>query len=510
MATRSKRFVSGLLTGYATIGINVISTLISIPLALAYLDKEQFGLWALALQISGYLALLEMGMSGALFRFVADYKDDVNGGEYGSLLVTGALVFAIQGVFIAIVGVIFSYFAPALFAIPDHLAYDFAWLLGINSVLAGISIGLRSLSSPLWAFQRLDIINNYGSFGLIVRLLLMWVGFRIGWGVYSLVISTIPTILLTPIAHGWISWRNRYFPNRRHWGFPRWDIFKEIFAFGRDGMLLSIGSQLVNATQIAIISRILGLDAAASFSIGTKLYSMGQQVFHKIIESAAPGLTEIYIRGEIELFLRRYWEVIFATLSFATIGAVALTSGNSAFVELWTSGKVIWSPISDALLGLLIVFTSLSRCFVSLFGITKDLRSVRVLYLIEGVLFVPCAILGAKWYGVEGVLAASLAVHLMIAVSFSVKSASKVLGPFRRLLYPTLLSLALTALALISIYFNLMVGFNAVTRFMLTLLPTSVGLILIWTFTLPATARTQIIDKIPLILRPRKLTANEP
>jgi hypothetical protein len=32
-------------------------------------------------------------------------------------------------------------------------------------------------------------------------------------------------------------------------------------------MMLSIGSQLVNATQITIISRTLGLDAAASFSI---------------------------------------------------------------------------------------------------------------------------------------------------------------------------------------------------------------------------------------------------
>ena len=50
----------------------------SIPLALHYLDKDLFGLWALAAQINGYLILIDVGMNGSVSRFIADHKDEVN------------------------------------------------------------------------------------------------------------------------------------------------------------------------------------------------------------------------------------------------------------------------------------------------------------------------------------------------------------------------------------------------------------------------------------------------
>ena len=90
MASRTHNFIRGLGAGYLATAINIAYTAASIPLALHYLGKEQFGLWALAQQIMGYLMLLDLGVSSAVSRFIADRKDDVNGGGYGSLLLTGA------------------------------------------------------------------------------------------------------------------------------------------------------------------------------------------------------------------------------------------------------------------------------------------------------------------------------------------------------------------------------------------------------------------------------------
>ena len=105
MASRTSNFIRSLGVGYISIAVNIAYTAASVPLALHYLGKEQFGLWALAQQIMGYLILLDLGVSSAVARFVADYKDDVQGGEYGSLLLTGAIVFAVQGVLIAAAGI---------------------------------------------------------------------------------------------------------------------------------------------------------------------------------------------------------------------------------------------------------------------------------------------------------------------------------------------------------------------------------------------------------------------
>ena len=110
MASRTRNFVRGLGAGYVAIIVNIAYTAASIPLALHYLGKEQFGLWALAQQIAGYLMLLDLGVSSAVSRFIADRKDEVNSGSYGSLLLTGTIVFACQGFLIALVGAVFSFF----------------------------------------------------------------------------------------------------------------------------------------------------------------------------------------------------------------------------------------------------------------------------------------------------------------------------------------------------------------------------------------------------------------
>ena len=71
-------------------------------------------------------------MNRAVTRFIADHKGDVNGGKYGRQLLTGALVFSIQGLFIAFFGMGISWFAPSIFTIPDNLASEFRTIFSSN------------------------------------------------------------------------------------------------------------------------------------------------------------------------------------------------------------------------------------------------------------------------------------------------------------------------------------------------------------------------------------------
>ncbi len=108
-------------TGYAAVLVNIAYTALSMPLALYYLRKQEFGLWALALQISGYFMLVDLGIWKVLNRLIVSHKDDVYAGSYGGLLLTGALVFVVQILVIAAVGVALSFCASALFSIPQEL-----------------------------------------------------------------------------------------------------------------------------------------------------------------------------------------------------------------------------------------------------------------------------------------------------------------------------------------------------------------------------------------------------
>ena len=412
MASRTKRFAHGLISGYGAIVFNVLYTILSVRLALYYLGKEQFGLWALALQIAGYMALLDLGMSSAISRFLADHKDDVNEGEYGALLLTGGLSFTCQGILISLAGLCFSLIAPFLFHIPRALASDFRVVLVIITMVYGFSIAARSIGAPLWAFQRMDVSNLVSTMTLITSYFTLWLGFKAGWGIYSLAYAGVPSAVLSPIILFFICYGNGYYPARGCWGAPRWDLFYKVFGFGKDVLLMSLGSQLVNATQIMILSRVAGLDAAATFSIGTKFYTMGQQFVAKILESSAPALTDMYVRGDFQRFKKRFWNVVSLTTIFSVIAATFLITCNQRVIFLWTSGSIHWTLWADLLLALLLIASSLSKCFVGFFGLIGNLISVRYLYVL-------IAIPSAYKIGVYGVLLASLIAHITTTLFIS-------------------------------------------------------------------------------------------
>ena len=201
-----------------------------------------------------------------------------------------------------------------------------------------------------------------------------------------------------------------------------------MFVFGKDVMLMAIGSQLVNASQIMILGRVAGLEAAATYSIGTKFYSLGTQLTGRLLESSAPTLTEMFVRKESGRLRERFADIFRASLFIATSGAVALVVANATVVRWWTSGVIEWNFRWDLMLGALLLTTTCSRCFVGLFGVAGRLRPVRNLYLTEAAAFIAIGIPTAARFGIPGLIAASLLVHLLVTLTFSSVAAKRMLS----------------------------------------------------------------------------------
>lgn len=500
MPTRSKRFLAGLVTGYGNIMVNVVFTMVSVPLALHYLDKEQFGLWALAVQISGYLGLIDLGMSSAISRFAADHKDNVNGGEYGSNLITGAAVFLIQGMLVAACGIGFSWLAPSVFAVPAHLSEQFRILLVILSATTGAGVALRSIGSPLWAFQRSDLINGCSSASLIINLALLWLGFANGLGLITCAIAPIPALLATSALCGWVCRRNGYYPSKGNWGKPSLTVFKGVFSFGKDTVIISIGGQLINASQIMIISRFISLEAAATFAVATKFYTLAMSLVTTPVAASAPGLTELHVRGDKDRFNARYWDLIIMVLALATIGGSCLAMGNRTFISLWTHGRVTWDWSSDYLLGLLIVFRNLSGCMIGMFGLLKDWRPVRYIYPLEGLIFILTAVALAKVAGTTGILTASLIANVLVTLFFLRKIAEKILGSLKRIAKPLTLSLGLISAASAISWFCARLSDNPYFTLAVTVGFGLSSLVFTWALMLPMNLRLEISTSIARIL----------
>ena len=499
--SRARLFLRGVISGYASISVNILFSLLSVPVALHYLGKEDFGLWVLIVQLAGYLALLDLGMSVSIARFLADYKDDINGGRYGSVLKTGQVVFVVQGALIALFGAVAVFWAPCVLRIPPELITTFSILMAAQTLLAAASFATRMVNSPLWCHQRYDINNLAASTSLIANFGFMWLGFHLQFGLYAMLLGAAVGFVVGLLIPLGACLKLGLYPRKGCWGNFEMRLFHEIFRFGRDIFLMSLGTQLTSASQVILVTRLMGLEAASVWSVSTKTYAMGQQFVGRVFDSSAGGLTEMLVRNEDVRVRCRFEELISLTAMISGIGTVGLLLFNAPFVSLWTQGKIHWDLSNNLLLGLLLLSTTVIRCHTGLVGITKDIKGMKFIYLAEGVVFLLLGYALARIWGFAGILLSSIICNILITGIYAFRrtgalfqsSFKTVAAPLIRPLFSTLLLglLSFSALPLLGVASN---WFDLVLRVSLWLLFAG---ILGWFVGLSLTLKTQIRNHLP-------------
>jgi O-antigen/teichoic acid export membrane protein len=279
----------------------------------------------------------------------------------------------------------------------------------LQSLLSSLALASRTVGVPLWSHQRSDLIYLAGSTSLLVAIGALFVGFRLGWGVYSLAASTAASLLVN-VALSWQAGRRLgLYPRREARGQFDLRLFRSMWAFGKDMFVMRLGSQLSSASQIIVVARVIGLEGASAWSVATKGFNMAQQLVGRVLDSSAAGLTEIAVEGDHARLLRRFRDVVGITAILAVAGAAGLALLNAFVVETWTSGRISWLPRDDYLLGLLLFVSSVTRCHAELVGMSKDVRGMKYVYFLEGAAFVAMGALLGDALGFSGLLCAAIA-----------------------------------------------------------------------------------------------------
>jgi O-antigen/teichoic acid export membrane protein len=415
--SRIKNYVVALGSSYLAIGANIVYTLVSVPLALRYLANSEFGLWGLTLQICGYVALIDFGMAG-VSRILIDYKDAKDGPSYGGVIQTSVAVSIAQAVLICVIGSVCAFLLLPVVRVPPSLQEEFVWLLIGQSGLLALTFVTRIFTYLLSAHQRQDILN-YSQVGLfLANIGVLWLCFKRGFGVYSVLYAQLAGWVFATIVAFAACYKLRLFPQRGKWGKPTWNKFSEIFAYGRDIFLFVLGSQLIHASQIILITRELGLNAAAIWVICTRSFTVVSQLVYRIFDTSCPALAEMIVRGERGQLLHRFRSIVVISASAAVLAGTVFAVANQPFVFVWTDGKAVWSVANDALLAIWLVVTASARCHAGLVGQTKAFGFLRYLYLFEGIWFASWSVILLRHGGIVAMLLAAISGTLLFSLPY--------------------------------------------------------------------------------------------
>ena len=341
--SRLKRFAHSLLSGYLLLGVNALFTFASVILALRYLGKPEFGLWVLTSQLSGLVAFLDFGLSSAAGRILIDYQDHQKPGEYGGTIQTDVLVGLAQSGLVLLIGLALAFVVGPLMDIPADLQRTLFWLILGQCAISAFNFATRIVGHILIAQQRFDIWNYSNAFGFGLNYVLLWWGFMHGFGVFSMLMGQAGSVILVLILNVAGCHRLQLFPQRGQWGRPTWEKFHELFAFGRDSFLLAVGYQFINASQTLLLVRLVGLNAAAVWSVGTRVYLLLVQVLSRILAYSSSALAEMIVRDERDRLLQRFRQIATLSVNLAVAAGTILAVCNGPFVAVWTSGKIQWA-----------------------------------------------------------------------------------------------------------------------------------------------------------------------
>jgi O-antigen/teichoic acid export membrane protein len=411
--SRFKRFTHSLFSGYILLGVNILYTFASVPLALHYLSKQEIGLWGVVTQIVGYLVLVDLGMASSISRILIDHKDRPNDGVYGAIIKTGALVLLVQGAIIAIAGLVVSFWLAGLFHVPAEHRHQFQVLVaGHCLVLGSVFVG-RMFNHLLLAHQRYDA-SNYAQIGaLVINFAALWLCFHGSLGLYSLLVAYAANVFFSTIFSLGAVIGLKLLPPAGAGGRANLKTFHELFAYGREVFLLSVGWQLVNASQLLVIGRTVGFEAAGIWSIATKPFTMAQQVVYRLLDFSGAGLAEMIVRREQERLRARVRDVVIVSASFAVWVGLTVALCNHDFLVLWTQNRVSWKISSDWLMGLMVIAYATTRCYIGFIGLTKDIRAMKYMYPLEGVVFIGLSVWATRSWGMNGIIASAVVTNLL-------------------------------------------------------------------------------------------------
>lgn len=366
--TRTGRFFRTLLTSVAHLGAATLYSFFLIPLVLHYENPEKLGLWLLVAQAGTYLLMVDAGLSALSIR---QFVGPVASNDFANLAPRFRatwMISIIQGLLVVCVGFMGSWFA-ALFKISDELKDLFCQLFLAQCILVGIGFPLRPLSSILLAkqlFHRNYLIN---SVALLVSLGLAWIGFHLGWGLWSVMAGNC----LQVVTGALVSWYGvaklthwtTLFGSRAPWMGLVPQIFRESTSFASGSIFATLGGLI----HYAFLSRLFGLEGVAAWNVGAKISMVLSQLASKFFESSFAGLSELAEQGRRDFAMDRFLKI----LNWAGTGTVFLAclilAGNNFFVEWWTKGQIAWPPAATNAVAFWLVAITVNRAFAIFSGV---------------------------------------------------------------------------------------------------------------------------------------------
>ena len=334
---RSVKAKKHILISFFVKGASILINFLLVPITLAYVQKEQYGIWLTLSSVVAWISFFDIGLGHGLRNKLAEvlaHKDF----EKAKIYVSSTY---------AIIASIFSVVLLLFFAISPFLDWniilntttvafeELRLVVIITFAFACINFVLKLLYSIFLADQRpalrgiVDLISNFLTIVIIFILTKTTSGSLYN---LSLTLGLTPVIILA-LAHVFF-FRGDYQAIRPSLRFVRKEHFRELTSLGVKFFVLGITALIIFSTDNMIILQVFGPGEVPAYNIAHKYFGLSTTFFTIISVPFWSAYTEAYVKKDIGWIVKtnKILKKIWAALVLLSLVMLIF---SAPFYKLW-------------------------------------------------------------------------------------------------------------------------------------------------------------------------------
>lgn len=278
-------------TRYIAIVVDGLIGLMVLPFNVAHLGRSAYGLWALTTSITWFFGVLDLGYSGALVKFIAQYRAWRDHTALNEVVSTIGSVFTGLGVACFVVTAIIAWRVDSFFHLDPEQAHTARQLLLIIGAYLSIQLPISVFGAVVYGFQRF-YRNNAVSIGLSIVVATVNVAvLGTGHSLVTLVASTTAVRILFLGGFVWNAYR--VFPGLQ----VRRSLFRrarlrEVTGFSVYMAVLDWSAKLNYSSDTMVIGATLDTTAIALWTVGQRLTQLAQQLTSQLNGALFPVVVD--------------------------------------------------------------------------------------------------------------------------------------------------------------------------------------------------------------------------
>jgi len=415
---RTVKARKNILASFVIRGINILISLILVPLTINYVNPSQYGIWLTLSSIVSWLSFFDIGFGNGLKN---KFAEAIAVGNHQLARIYLSTTYAILAIIMAIVLLLFNAINPLLnWSVILNASPEMATELNVLALLVFsffcIQFVLQLITTIITANQQPAKASFFNLLGSIISLVTIFILTKTTSGnlIYlGLALGLAPIVVLTASSIWFYNREYRlYKPSLKHVHFS---YARNLMTLGVKFFFIQIAAIIFYETSNLIIAQLYGPAQVTSYNVAFKYFGVIPMIMGIVMTPFWSAFTEAWVKKDHEWIkgtvsrLQKIW------ISLAIAAGVMLLIANWVY-RLWVGEEII-VPLSVSItIAAYVIINGWNSIYSQFLNGVGKVKLQLYIAVAGSVINIPLAIFLGRSLGIYGVVLSTVIISAGSAV----------------------------------------------------------------------------------------------